>query len=441
MKIRLLIHNGYVGGGTARVTLTTAAALHDRGHDVEIISMYRRRETPIFPPAPGVRIRPLVDTWEANNRPGAKSASPRKKMSWAVNRVLRNVPTVLFTHHDGRWKHVDVLGDIQLYRYIRAQRDGVLVGTRPGINLALARWARPGPVVVGQDHLNTSVYKQELKDEIRCCFPRLDALVSLTEADADAYAELIDRRTRTLSIPNGVPDLGDATAAPGGDSKLVVAAGRMTRQKGFDRLVDAWALVAPDHPDWRLEIYGSGDTSRLQKQVDRLGLGGSVHLMGRTSELWDVMSLASMYVMSSRFEGFPMVLLEAMGVGLPVVSFDCPTGPRDLIDDGANGYLVPDGDIPSLARRIGDLIESPDTRRSMGAAAKKTAEGFSPDSLAQRWEELFAELAADPTRAARRARPSLGRRSADPCRQAPTPAQVLRLLMENFRHIRLKMSR
>lgn len=406
MKIRLLIFNGYAGGGTVRTTLNTAAALHGLGHDVEVVSMYRRRKQAAFHVAPGVRLRPLVDRYSALKKPARWSGSPKRRVVWALTRLLDARRPILYTRYDGRWIGVNILGDIQLVRYIRAQRDGVLVGTRPGINLALALWARPEPIVVGQDHLNTNIYPPRLKEQFRRCYRRLDALVSLTETDAEAYKQLLSGETRVLSIPNAVPPVGEAKAAakPAVDSKVVLAAGRLTPQKGFDRLLDVWAHVAPKHPDWRLEIYGTGDPAVLRKRAAKLGIEESVLFMGRTSELAEIMTRSAMFVMCSRFEGFPMVLLEAMTIGLPVVAYDVPTGFSEVIEDGRNGYLVPNGDTAAFAERVCELIEDPEKRGRFGRAATAVHEGYDSGVLAKRWEALFEELAADETRAARRSK-------------------------------------
>lgn len=409
MKIRLLIHNGYAGGGTCRTTLVTAGALAELGHDVQVVSMYRRRKKAAFDVPPGVRLRPLVDKWAAVHEPSRRSLSLRRRLVRGLVRALDKRPSIVYTRYDGRWIGINIMGDIQLIRYIRSQRDGVLVGTRPGINLALALWARPGPVVVGQDHMNMTTYRETLKGQFRRCFGRLDALVTLTEGTAEAYEELLTGQTRVLSIPNAVPPLGAATAAatPEADSKLIVAAGRYTPQKGFDRLLDAWAIVAAKHPDWRLEIYGGGHAEqreKLQKRAVKLGVADSAVFMGRTSELAEIMTRAAMFVMTSRFEGFPMVLLEAMTIGLPVVSYDFPTGAREVIENGHNGYLVPNGDKTEFAARVCELIEDPEKRRLYGAAATAVKDQYDSATLAKRWEALFEKLLADETRRARRAK-------------------------------------
>jgi glycosyltransferase involved in cell wall biosynthesis len=174
---------------------------------------------------------------------------------------------------------------------------------------------------------------------------------------------------------------------------VVVAAGRLVHQKGFDLLLDAFQRVAARHPDWQLWIFGGGERrDALAAQVERLGITGRAHLKRTTDHLDEQFAAASIFVLSSRFEGLPMVLLEAMTAGLPVVAFDCPTGPAQVITHGGSGLLARPEDVEGLAAGICELIENPVRRRAMGAAALRDVERFSITSVRRRWEELFADL-------------------------------------------------
>jgi glycosyltransferase involved in cell wall biosynthesis len=294
---------------------------------------------------------------------------------------------------DRRYRSFSLLSDAKLLRYLRSARDGVLVGTRPGINLAIARFAPSSAVRVGQDHLNLGRYAPELQDAMARRYPSLDAVTALTEETAEGYRGLLRGQTRVEVIPNGARPPDGKRA--GLDAKVVVSAGRLTGQKGFDRLLPVWAAVSGKHPDWELRIYGEGRRKRrLRRQIRELGLDGRARLMGYSSRLPDELAAASIYVMASRYEGFPMVLLEAMSVGLPVVSFDCPTGPSDVISDGVDGFVVPDGDGDALAGAITELVEDPGKRRAFGAAALEKAASYDPAVVAARFEALLEELAA-----------------------------------------------
>ena len=392
MKVYFLIMNAYSTGGTIRTTFTTASALAEH-HDVEIVSVYRRRNEPRFDLDPRVRLRALSDESPERRQRLASDRRPHRQLQRLLTHWLRWRPSRLIFKGDVRHPNFSLLTDVKLYRFLRSVRDGVLISTRPGLNLAVARWARPGVVRVAQEHLYVARYKPPLRERISRHYPHLDMVSALTERDAEDYRSLLGDSTRIVCMPNAVPDNVGARAS--GDSKVVISAGRLTRQKGFDRLIPAFAKVAAEHPGWKLRIFGSGELrEQLQKQIDDLELQDNVELMGFTDQLYQEMSGAAMYVMSSRFEGFPMVLLEAMGCGLPVVSFDCPNGPRDLVTEGVDGLIVDNGDIDGLTAAISTLISDDERRQTMGRAALKTAEQYASGVLGAKWERLLTELAA-----------------------------------------------
>jgi len=215
---------------------------------------------------------------------------------------------------------------------------------------------------------------------------RLDRFVVLTKEDSKNWPEL----TNLVVIPNFV--FSNTSLKSDLSSKRVVAVGRYSWQKGFDMLIDAWKIVSARHPDWHLDIYGSGDNISYQKLADELCLSSSVTCHKSVGHVYEKYSESSIYVLSSRYEGFGLVLVEAMGTGLPVVSFACPCGPRDIIEDGVSGYLVEAGDVRKMAEKICYLIENRDVRESMGQAAIARAGMFSRDQVMHRWIELFESL-------------------------------------------------
>jgi glycosyltransferase involved in cell wall biosynthesis len=171
---------------------------------------------------------------------------------------------------------------------------------------------------------------------------------------------------------------------------VILAAGRMTGLKGFDMLIEAFAPVANRHGDWLLRIYGAGpEQPRLERLIGAHGLESSVELRPITQRLGEAMSSASIYVLSSRAEGFGMVLVEAMEKGMAVVSFDCRSGPAEIISDGRDGLLVPPEDVSALSEALMRLVDDDELRRRLGAAAVETARAYDIDVIGPRWEALL----------------------------------------------------
>jgi glycosyltransferase involved in cell wall biosynthesis len=376
--VRLLLMSAYGMGGTIRTVLNLAGALAD-AHDVEVVTLKRTREAAFFALPDGVRVTTLDDRRPGRHRPPAA-------------RLLGALPSILM--HDGDAAHgaATLWSDVQFVRWLRARGPGVLITTRPAFNVMAARLAPPGVVTVGQEHMNLQAHPRALRRELERAYRRLDALAVLTREDLRDYGELLaSAPTRVVQIPNAVPELqGERSDL---SKPVVLAAGRLTRQKGFDRLIEAFALVARRRPAWTLRIFGSGrDRELLQAMILDHHLHNHVFLMGRTEHLGRELSRASMFALSSRFEGLPMVILEAMSKGVPVVSFDCPTGPAEMISDGVDGALVPDGDVAAFAEGIVSLIDDEERRRRMGAAAVEKARDYDLAVIGRRWHALLDEL-------------------------------------------------
>lgn len=218
-----------------------------------------------------------------------------------------------------------------------------------------------------------------------------DRLVVLTDSDRHNFWH---DDPRVVTIPNMLTL--DAVPKPSAlNQKVVVAAGRICWQKHFELLARAWALVVKRHPDWQLRLYGDGsrkDENRLRRQIAKSGVADSFRLMGRTRNMIRALGEASIFALSSRYEGFGLVITEAMACGVPVVSTDCPYGPSDIITQGKDGYLVAMDDAGALADRICSLIENDALRHSMGRAAIATADKYKTDVVARQWMRLFADL-------------------------------------------------
>lgn len=216
---------------------------------------------------------------------------------------------------------------------------------------------------------------------------RLNALVVLTQHDADNWAQV----KKAEVIPNSLPFFpGKGSSCQG---KKIISIGRYSEQKGYDRLIEAWAKVNQRHPDWRISVYGEGqDQDKLQALIRKQHLEGSFSLCRPVKDIQEKYVESSMYVMSSRFEGLPMALLEAMSCGLPCISFDCPYGPAEIITPGEDGMLVENGNTDKLADAICDLIENEDKRISMGKQARINIQRYSLKEVMKRWDDLFNTL-------------------------------------------------
>lgn len=204
-----------------------------------------------------------------------------------------------------------------------------------------------------------------------------------------------DAGDRTQNGPtNGGRRSKSDTSPPDGGTALAV--GRLVPAKGFDLLLEAFAACVRSRPDWRLVIVGEGTMrSKLERQAAHLGIEDHLELPGRVEDVASHYSNADLFVLSSRFEGFPNVLLEAMAAGLPVVSFDCPCGPAEIIRDGEDGVLVPAEDAAALASAMDRLMGNPDLRERLSRRAPAVLERYSVDSVAGRWERVLESVASE----------------------------------------------
>ena len=366
-KIILLMTN-LVGGGADRVTLNLAEDWSRQGAEVVLVTLMAADGDAYSVPA-GVR------------RVALGFAGKRRSL---VDLLRNNIAPV-----------------VAVRRMLRAERPDVAIGitTVAAVALALARTG--GGLAIGAEHGHTPVahYGWIWEWVRRYAYIRLDAVVALTAETAS----LLERRTRAgkiVVIPNaiflpvveGEPRLavGDVVA-PG--RKMLLAVGRFVAQKGFDRLVDVFGQVAGRYPDWDLVILGEGALrGALEAQVARLGLGARVFLPGHAGNVADWYRAADVFVLSSRWEGFGMVLIEAMAHGCSVVSVDCDVGPRDMIRDGVDGLLVRQDDGLALAEGLERLMGDAALRARLAARAGEVCERFAPERVRGMWEGLFDAL-------------------------------------------------
>lgn len=378
MHISFLIHNAYGIGGTIRTTCNLASTLAQQ-HDVEIVSVFRHRDRPLLPPGPGVRLRDLVDL-----RPDAPESD--------VEHPEHQRPSRVYPRGDGPYQQYSVLTDRRIAAYLAGTEADVVIATRPGLNVHLARQTRPGPVRVGQEHLTLDSHTRTLTLQLRAVYPALDVLTTTTEADARAYRSRMRLPgVHVEAFPNPVP--APAVDPSDGSGKWVVAAGRLAPVKRFDLLIKAFDTVRAQRPDWRLRIYGGGkEKAQLRALVERLDLYNHVLLMGPVHPIESEWVKGSIAAVTSTMESFGMSIVEAMRCGLPVVSTDCPYGPGEIIADGVDGRLVRVGDVDAIAHGLLELINDDALRLRMADAALKASERFDPGRIAERYAALFERL-------------------------------------------------
>lgn len=226
--------------------------------------------------------------------------------------------------------------------------------------------------------------KQQKNIENKC-----DVLVTLTKGDAEEW----NKAKCVRVIPNMTQPLLQDSSTIIKKKKHVISVGRFEYQKGFDRLIKAWYIVNQKHPNWILDLYGCGSLQKeMEELIHTLHLDQSFILHNPTNFIHEKYLESEFYVLSSNYEGFALVLIEAMTCGISCVAFDCPYGPSDLIENYKNGILVKNGDIQGLADAICWMIEHEEERKRMGIAAKETSKKYAPEVIMKQWNELFKEL-------------------------------------------------
>ena len=372
--VRILLLHAWGMGGTVRAAMSLAESLVQSGRSVEVVSVVRRSARPFFPFPDGVEVTVVDDQRKGGG-----------------GRLLAKLPSLLVHPDDFAYPWCSLRTDLLLLRRLRAMRGGVVVGTRPSFNLLLAALRPAGTLAIAQEHMNFNAHRRGLARDLKRRYRALDALAVLTEEDRRDYEAAV-APTKVVRLPNAVPPLSGEQARP--DSRVAIAAGRLNSQKGFDLLVAAWRPVAAAHPDWQLRIYGRGlQRAALRKQIVELGLSDNVLLMGPTRDLGAALAQGSVFALSSRFEGFGIVVVEAMSKGLAVVSFDCPRGPGEIIDDGRDGVLVPAGDVDALSRALLEVVGDEEQRRALGTAAVESARRYDPATVGAGWAALLDDLA------------------------------------------------
>ena len=381
MRIGYLVFNLDGMGGTTRSAITQANALAG-DHRVTLLSVTRSGERPHYEIDERVEVRYLVDT-----REGQDPSVPGVDLAPAQARALHERDSLLVPQ---RWDHqFTALCDVGLEHAIPGLRLDVLVTVTPGLLAAAVQLLPPEPVVVHQEHRSTSDRSSGLEPFLIFA-PRADVVAVFTPAMADWVREQLGDSTPELAIvPNPLP-LG-FTPRSRLDNPLILTAGRLVNEKQYNRLIESFAQVADQLPEWRLRILGTGPKrTELVRLVRKLGVYDRVELPGAVADMRGEWAKASIHALTSRAEAFPLTVQEAMAAGVPVASYDCASGPREIVQHEVNGLLVSPESIAGMAAALLRLATDDDLRRSLGEGAYRTSRQYDAYAIAERWVGIFS---------------------------------------------------
>ena len=358
-----LVISGLAACGAERVICHMAGFWAAREQEVTVITFDPTGTTPFFPLHPDVRLVQLGLLRPARGPFDALAANARRVR--ALRRALDQSGADVVIAFTSRVNVLTILAAQKLGKpVIVSERVNPLAVPKSALQAALERWL----------------------------YPRADRLVVQTARAMKCFAPRVQERTAVIPNPVMIPGQHHPAEKQRG-RYILMGMGRFEAQKAHDELLHAFSALAAVHPDWDLEIWGEGpERPRLLSLVAELDLQERVRLPGRTADSVGRLQTAHLFALTSLFEGFPNVLLEAMASGVPAVSYDAPFGPREVIRDGVDGLLVPPGDRPGLVAALGRLMGDDGERARLAARAIETRERFHLSRIMAQWDELVGSL-------------------------------------------------
>lgn len=362
MKIYFLLGDATAKGGIEKVTFTLASALN-KYYDVKLVSLYKSGSESVF------------DSGDVS----IKYLSNHDEISM-YNRPYKGVLGYLYDFY------YIIKSSYSLSSFLRKSQPQIIVTC--DIKMTLLAWLSSfftNNKIIAIEHFEYDVAHPILKKVRQALYKKISAVVTLTGEDSDKYYWLSKYRLHV--IPNIVQIKLPASKVEKRND--IVAIGRLNEQKGFDLLIAAWSLVNVKHSDWTLKVYGDGeDKLKLEELIEKNEIE-NIELIPFTKDIDIVYQQAKAFVLSSRFEGLGMVLIEALAHRLPCVSFDCPAGPKTIIESEYNGLLVPTGDISKLAEALDRVLSSQALRNKFSANALNSIQNFSESNVLKQWEVLL----------------------------------------------------
>ncbi|NHC42578.1 glycosyltransferase family 4 protein [Bacillus sp. MM2020_1] len=384
MKITFLVYNIYGMGGTVRTVANTANYFASKNYTVEIISIRRTSEKPLFILNPKIKLTSLFDARKGKlfgkNTPGYKRF---------IKQMLLNIPSFLIDKNEDLYKMFNLFLDLKLIKTIKRVKKGVFITTIPSFNILSTKYSSNDVIKVGQEHKFFDAHASSLQRKIKKHYKNLDAITCLTDADKADYENVLGGGSVKLYKIENATHIPEESAKL--ENKQIIAAGRFSHEKGYDLLIQAFSKVVKQYPDWKLKIFGTGEElGDLRNLIFEEKAYNNIYLMPKTDNIIKEMANSSIYALSSRRESFGMVIIEAMSVGVPCVSFAC-TGPREVISDNEDGILIEEGNVEELATGLLTLIESESLRKKLGKKAKENVERYTFNIVGEKWESLIKD--------------------------------------------------